>query len=529
MKRQNGVLQGSGRKAPSAAKTLGPVDPNTRFDVTVVLRRRAELPRPLVEGPDTVSSDVFADQYGAAAGDIETVQMVLYAAGLSVSKVHPHSRRLTVSGTAAAFSAIFGTQLVQVRSQDLTGREVEHRSRVGELQIPYALREIVVAVLGLDDRPQAKTSVLSAPDLAPAQQIAYDPPTLAEVYGFPPDADGSGQVAAIIELGGGFRQPDLDTYFASLNLPSPTVRAIGVNGAQNNPGPDPSSDGEVQLDIEILGALAPGAEMKVYFAPNDDRGFLDSLSAAIHDTPTPTVVSISWGASENLWTTQTTTAMDEVFADAAALGVTVIAAAGDDGSSDGQTDGSVHLCFPASSPHALAAGGTSLHLHATGEVDSETVWNNPRTGAATGGGVSEIFSMPSWQSNAGVPTRFGHNTPGRGIPDVAAVADPRTGYRVRINGKDLGVGGTSATTPLWAALVCRLSQSLNRKLGLLHPTLYAATQPGVLTPGFREILSGSNGVYEASAGWDPCTGLGVPDGLKLLSVLSAPADCPTKP
>ena len=156
----------------------------------------------------------------------------------------------------------------------------------------------------------------------------------------PTDADGSGQTIAIIELGGGFDQADLDAYFSGLGITGPTVTAVGVDGATNVPGGDPNgADGEVLLDIEVAGALAPGADQVVYFAPNTDAGFLDAVSQAAHADPTPVAISISWGQSEDSWTAQARTAMDDAMADAAALGVTVTAAAGDDGSTDRATDG----------------------------------------------------------------------------------------------------------------------------------------------------------------------------------------------
>ena len=152
------------------------------------------------------------------------------------------------------------------------------------------------------------------------------------------------------------------------------------------------------LDIEVAGALAPGADQVVYFAPNTDAGFVDAISEAAHADPTPVAISISWGLSEDGWTAQARTAMDDAMADAAALGVTVTAAAGDDGSSDRTSDGQVHVDFPASSPHALACGGTRLQADpADGSVTSETVWNNGTGNGATGGGVSGVFGLPVWQ------------------------------------------------------------------------------------------------------------------------------------
>ena len=299
-----------------------------------------------------------------------------------------------------------------------------------------------------------------------------------------------------------------------------------MDGAVNQPGQDPSgADGEVLLDIEVAGAVAPGAAQIVYFAPNTDQGFVDAVTTAVHATPTPTVVSISWGQSEDAWTAQARTALDQAMADAAALGVTVCVAAGDNGSSDGQSGSGVHVDFPASSPHALACGGTSLRGNAgTGVISSETVWNDGGSGGATGGGVSDAFGLPSWQAAAGVPAQAGAGagtTAGRGVPDVAGCADPATGYQVRVDGQSTVIGGTSAVAPLWAGLISRLAQSTGKSFGLIQPQLYAGVTAGTAAPGFRDITSGSNGAYAAGPGWDACTGLGSPEGATLLTTLGS--------
>jgi len=240
----------------------------------------------------------------------------------------------------------------------------------------------------------------------------------------------------------------------------------------------------------------------------------------VHADPTPTAVSISWGQSEDEWTRQAMTAMDDAMADAAALGVTVCVAAGDDGSRDNESDGQAHVDFPASSPHALACGGTTLHADGdTGTVTSETVWFHGIGRGGTGGGVSDVFDRPAWQDGVGVPGDADTGQAGRGVPDVAADADPATGYRVRVDGTDMVIGGTSAVAPLWAALACRLAEALGRPPGLLQPQVYAGISAGDPAPGFRDVTTGSNGAYQAGPGWDPCTGLGVPDGAALLTRL----------
>jgi kumamolisin len=299
------------------------------------------------------------------------------------------------------------------------------------------------------------------------------------------------------------------------------VTAVGVDGGSNSPGQE--ADGEVELDIEVVGGVAPGAVQYVYFADNTDQGFIDAIAQAVHATPTPIAVSISWGQSEDQWSAQSRTAMDDAFSDAAALGVTVTVAAGDNGSSDDPSETTqVHCDFPASSPHALACGGTKLIGNTSSfAITSEVVWNETASNeGAGGGGVSDVFPLPSWQANAGVPTSAGGGGTGRGVPDVAGNADPVTGYTVVVDGQQEPIGGTSAVAPLWAGLIARLAQATGKRFGLLQPMLYAGVAPGVAQPGFNDIVKGDNGAYKAGPGWDACTGLGSPNGAALLTLLS---------
>jgi kumamolisin len=517
-------LPGSERRPLADVQAAGPLDGAQRIEVTLVTRRRTDLPSEYVEGTGTLTRGELAERHGANPADIAQIRDVLAAHNLAVTGTDAGSRRVAVAGTVADLAEVFGASLGQVISPHPAGGTAVHRYRVGGLQVPAQLGGVITAVLGLDDRPQARAQFRIAPLTGEAaRQQSYTAPQIGKSYQFPAGTDGSGQTLAIIELGGGFAATELDTYFSGLGITPPAVTAVGVDGAVSVPGQDPSgADGEVLLDIEVAGALAPGATQFVYFAPNTDQGFVDAVSTAVHASPTPTAVSISWGQSEDSWTPQARTALDQAFADAAALGVTVCVAAGDNGSSDGQQDGQSHTDFPASSPYALACGGTSLVANpSTGAVSSETVWNDGQGRGATGGGVSDVYAQPAWQASAGVPGRAGSGAAGRGVPDVAGDADPATGYQVLVDGQQIVVGGTSAVAPLWAALVCRLAQGTGKRFGLLQPLIYAGISTGATVAGFRDITSGSNGDYAAGPGWDACTGLGVPDGGALLTRLGA--------
>ena len=346
-------VPGSRREAAPEAADAAPLDPSATIELTVVLRRRAD------------------GELGADPADVDAVRSALESAGLEIVATDAASRRIRVRGGAAAVSRAFGTELQQVTSLAPDGSRVTHRQRTGELSVPAEVGDRVIAVLGIDDRPQTRNQFRVA--AAHASAASYTPLQLARAYNFPANTDGTGQSIAIIELGGGFGHSDLDAYFRGLGITGPTVTAVGVDGASNKPGQDPQgADGEVLLDIEVAGALAPGAAMRVYFAPNTDAGFLDAVSEAVHATPTPAAVSISWGQSEDQWTAQARTAMDSAFADAVQLGVVVTAAAGDNGSSDGASDGNDHCDFPASSPNVLGCGGTSLTASAVPRVSRNT-------------------------------------------------------------------------------------------------------------------------------------------------------------
>jgi kumamolisin len=542
-------LAGSERsELPDATPAATPLDPSQVITVTVVLRRRAEVPTELISGPETISTAELGERYGANPADATLVADVLGRYGLTVTEFQLGSRRLKVSGMIAAMSAAFGTTLTAVNSRRPDGAgSVTHRYRTGSLSVPAELSGIIVAVLGLDDRPVARAHFrrlrtaqpdgAAAPRAASSAGVPLTALQVASFYDFPASTDGTGQTIAIIELGGGYNARDLSTYFSGLNLAVPTVTAVGVDGGSNSPGQ--SADGEVELDIEVAGAVAPKASFVVYFAPNTDQGFSDAISDAINATPTPIVVSISWGGPESSWATQSMTAMNEAISDAATLGTTVTVAAGDNGSSDNPSSTSgVAVDFPASSPYSLACGGTTLIGDtATNTITSEVVWNELAHGeGAGGGGVSVAYEEPTWQQNAGVPASAAGGTgigsaatPGRGVPDVAGNADPVTGYQVVVDGQPQPIGGTSAVAPLWAGLIARLAQATGTRFGLLQPLIYQGAAPGVAAAGFNDIVEGTNGAYKAGPGWDPCTGLGSPNGAALLSLLSPSTTNPTDP
>lgn len=451
-----------------------------------------------------ISRETFAQEYGADPTDLQKVERFARAHQLQVIDSSAARRSVIVTGTVAQMNVAFGVSLKQCQAG-----EVMYRGRQGSISIPADLADVVEAVLGLDNRPQAATRVRIA-----AQPLAsFTPPQIAKLYDFPSGVDGTGQTIGIIELGGGFSQTDFSTYLSGLGIKAQTVTIVSVDGASSTPGRDQNADVEVMLDAEIAGAVAPAATIAIYFAPNTDQGFLDAVTTAIHDqTHKPSVISISWGAAESNWTQQARDALNQAIAAASALAVSVCAASGDGGSSDGINDGAAHADFPASSPYVLGCGGTTLA--AAGQtISSETAWSD------SGGGVSDYFALPSWQANAHVPPPSMQGG-GRGVPDVSGDADPNTGYQIRVDGAGMVAGGTSAVAPLWAGLIALMNQQRGRNLGFLNTALYAV--PGYpKNPGpMHDITSGGNGAFSAGSGWDACTGLGTPDGARLVQALA---------
>jgi kumamolisin len=465
MSQTHRLIPGSERREFAKSDLIGASHPKQRMAVTVVLTpdskplRKAAVIR-------------MARRFGL---DVQPRSVGVHSVGLV--------------GTVAQMQRAF-----QVELHDHHGPDGVCRCRTGPVSAPASFGSNVVAVLGLDTRPQARAHY-HAHAGARVPTNGYKATDIAAAYGFPPNA-GKGHSVGIIELGGAYQPTAMAWYFRQCGIAR--TPNVGVNGTQRPSQTDASV--EVMLDAEIIAALVPNARTMIYFAPNTTAGFYNAVARAVaagHDA-----ISVSWGACEQFWTHASMTAMNNLAKTAGTHGVTITAASGDAGSSDGVSG--IEVDFPASAPYILGCGGTNLVMNGTA-YGSETVWN--ANSGATGGGLSEFFPIPTYQSSvAGGRTM-------RMVPDVAANADPATGFMVRVNGQTRGVGGTSAASPLWAALVCKLNRALGRKVGFLQRALYA------LSPGsLRDIVSGTNGAYQAAVGYDLCTGLGSPSA-NLLNLL----------
>ena len=497
-----------------AAQTPTPAGGENRIEAWLVLRPRVEGEAlgisDLGSRPPLLRNHLGPEELerlrGARREELERAVGWARSHGLEVVETSLRDRRVRISGTEGEVRALLGPGL----------------GAPGDLEPPVELRDSVVAVLGLGPTPFARSHFRPFPlpdlPLPEAAPLSFSPPEVGSLYQFPAVPSSGLGCLGLVELGGGYEASSLAAYFTQLGLPVPQVANVPVMGGANLPSGDPQGpDGEVTLDIEVAGALAPGARIAAYFAPNTDQGFLAAIQAATHDlVARPQVLSISWGGPEPGWPPGVRTAFEHAFEDAALAGITVCVAAGDSGSSDGMTDGLAHVDYPAASPLVLACGGTRLST-AGGRISSEVVWNDLPAGGATGGGVSRAIPLPAWQSGAGVPPdvdpgRFR----GRGVPDVAGNADPETGYRVLVDGQAAVFGGTSAVAPLWGALLLVCSAQLGRRLGFLNPLIYSQISA---EGAFRDITQGDNGAYLAGVGWDACSGWGSPVGGALLQAL----------
>lgn len=567
LQRELHAVVGSDRTTLPGAAIVGEVDPKERITITVKLRERAsdqdirsharEIGATPVTERRYLTREEFAAQHGADPEDLATIAAFAHDHGLTIVESSIPERSIKLSGTIEALGTAFAVKMQQYKA-----KEIRYRGRTGPVYVPKQLADIVEGVEGFDNRPVAEphyrrykgpagTKKSAARNASDGSLTAVD---VANLYDFPQNLDGTGQCIALIELndidpntnkvvGTGFDPVDLQTYFSNLNIPLPHVTALSVDGGANMPGPDPNADGEVTLDIEVAGAVAPGAKIVVYFTPNTDQGFTDAVAKAIHDSAnSPSVISISWGGPEDFATQQYLDGMDKTIASAALLGITVCVAAGDNGSADMVPqaciqpsdpnppipwDGVPHVDFPASSPNSLACGGTRLVGSGTA-LNNETVWNDTGCGGAGGGGVSNKFLRPDYQSGLKIPVAP-NGTNGRGLPDVAGNADPATGYQIFLGGKPGVIGGTSAVAPLWAGLIARINQGLvkarGKTIGFLNPLIYKSSIAN--SPAFRDIVAGNNdltgtlnGIYSAGPGWDACSGLGSPIGVQLFTALA---------
>jgi len=498
------TLPGSKRTLLANSRPAGPIDPSEIVSLTVRVRsagdpqalakKAYELANTPINERKYLSHEELEKQFGARQEDLDAIEHFAHEHDLTVVHRSASQRSIVLRGRLANLLAAFPAN-VQIYHHALGS----YRGRRGEISVPASLSGIVTGVFGFDTRPKYRAPHRHkiAAQSGPGGSNGVAATEFATRYNFPKahngtTLDGAGQTIGIIELGGGFRSRDLKTFFKEIGVVAPKVSSISVDHAGNHPSTPNSDDGEVMLDIEVAGAVAPGAQIAVYFAPNvGDKGFLDAINAAIHDSQRkPSVISISWGGPEASSDTQAVDAYHELFAAAAALGITVCAASGDHGTADQDAshwDGLIHVDHPACDDLVLGCGGTQI------ESNKDVVWNEGTPfdvnvqgggGWATGGGISQVFAVPPYQSHAKLPVSIDTGKPGRGVPDIAMSA---TNYFTRVDASEGASGGTSAVAPLMAALVARLNQAKKKNVGFLNPFLYANVSKGLAPTRFSTL------------------------------------------
>jgi kumamolisin len=523
------LLPGSKRVHRPGAEVLGRSDRHEWCEITIKVRRKAELPEP-VAGTAVLTREQAKTLHGATDEDLNAVVDEATKFGLKILSRDPATRSVKVAGSVELMEKAFQVHLFRVKHR---GRY--YRGRVGSIFVPTVLKDVVVGVFGLDTRPMARHH--SGGARSPAQTLPaadarpwYLPPELATAYNFP-DNDGSGQTIGIIELAGHFNASDLRQFGQMAGMAKmPIVNVVNAETVTADSCDDADAIGEVILDIEIAAAVCPGAALAVYFSNFTEQGWVDVIDAALNDSQNnPSVLSISYGLAEgsDIWTQQAMSAVNDAMKEAAVRGIPVCISAGDDGSDDQVGDGSAHVDFPSSSPFVLSVGGTTLPKNGTESVWFEGDGLRKDQGGSTGGGVSSVFGLPSWQQNISIRSVNPRAPAGRILPDVSANAAQGTGYFFVAGEQPNVAGGTSAATPLWASLLARI-MSTGKKVGFITPLFY---QPNGHTAGqtlgaaaCNDITSGNNataaaGGYSAGPGYDAASGWGSPQGEKLRELL----------
>ena len=529
------AVSGSRRVPLPGARALGPANPHANIEVLIKVRRKKAIPE-FASRPEPMPRKRVGDEYGASADDLALVVDTYKALGLTIDGTNQATRSVDVSGSVTEMEKAFGVKLF-----DYEHAGGNYRGRVGEVFVPPALKDIVVGVFGLDNRRVARRRRGVRPaNLAPKAAFSvpstwYVPEELARRYSFP-QGDGAGQTIGLLEFGGGYFPDDLQLFCRLAAIATPTVTPISVDGTSTSA--KDGAEGEVMLDIEVVAGVCPQATIAVYFAHWGERGWLKSLDAAVHGAQVkPSVVSASWGNPEDagIWTKAAMDQVNEALKDGALGGLTVCVSAGDDGSSDADGDGLAHADFPASSPYVLAVGGTTIPKKTAPLPD--IVWFEGDglrndNGGSTGGGVSAVFSRPTWQQAITIEPVNPHAIVGRVLPDVAANADWTVSpYLLCVDGGAQPNGGTSAASPLVASLIARINgqPGMTSPVGYLTPLLYENGQDGhpLGLTVCDDVVSGQNataqvGGYSAQPGYDAVSGWGTLNGTKLAAALAAP-------
>jgi len=510
------------------AVPLGPTDPSSRVDFSLVLaqRNRAALRRSLraLAAPRRrghhrhLSAREFGRRFGVSDAGLSRTRATLATAGLRITAGYPQRTSLGVAGTAAAVGRFLSTGFFDYR--DARGRRFHAPTRRPTL--PTSITGTVVAAAGLNNRPLVRPADIPARGLRPADTAKAYKITPLHTRGL----RGQGQSVAIVSFSG-FEDSDVAEFDRRMGIRgAPPVRRVPVRGGPRRA--NLAGEIEANLDIDQIRAIAPRAQIYNYEAP-DDVGFGPVIEQIVADGRVK-VISISWGLCDAVFEdepelAQQRLADERAFEAAVMQGISVFVASGDNGAFDCQSlhpkDRRLSVDYPASSPYVIGVGGTLLSVRRDGSYGSEAGWQETLSGGGGGGGLSTFDARPAWQRGRGVQN--GDSNGMRQVPDVAASADADSGYFVVADGVPRRVGGTSAAAPLWAASTLLIAQLAERRkaaaLGFVAPLLYRLAE-GEDSP-FHDVVRGGNRHFDAGPGWDYVTGLGSPDVARLAEAVVA--------
>ena len=454
----------------------------------------------------------FTQTYGPTESQVEAVETYLQSEGIEVTGVSQNRLIIHTQGLVQSYERALDVVLNDYRYHGRTFYAPSH-----DPVVPASIAGAVQSFIGLSDAAIMRPMIIPAPVVTARKRptsttpSGYSPEQIATVYDWPSitnTANGSGvTIANATAESTNLSTSDLDTFWNEYGLPNHTVTVIPVDGTTHRTG----GTIETTIDEERSGAMAPGATLLVYDADSaTDQDFTDTYNTIVTDN-TAEVMTTSWGEPESDASSATLSTDDSIFKEAAAQGISVFAAAGDNGSSDGTSNPDT-ADFPSSDPYVLAAGGTTLTLTSSGTRASETAWSDG------GGAVSAVFSEPSWQVGNGVPQNGYRNT-----SDMSMDADPNTGYSVYEGGKWSVYGGTSFVAPQLAALWADgVADDGGTRLGQANQAEYAVANSSNYANDFYDVTSGSNGAFSAGVGWDHPTGWGTPVATNFIANLVTP-------
>jgi subtilase family serine protease len=542
---QRSILSGHAVPLIQQAHLMQATDPTQQLNLSIglQLRNSSDLDNLLsaIYNPQSpqyhqyLPPDQFNQLFAPTSDQVQQVVSFLQGQGLTVTSIAPNNLLIDATGSVAQVQQAFTIQInnYQVGNQTFY-------ANAAPPSVPASISQLITSIGGLDNsvhyhplyRRLARQNQYHGAVLA--GQSGFGPKDLSGAYDATPLQSagilGDNQTIALFELDG-YQLSDVSQYFQAYGQATPAISNVMVDNFNGAPGQGAI---EVELDMEVAGAMAPHANQIIYEGPNTTQGLNDTYNQIVHDNKAH-IVSISWGLCEANSGTAELQTLDNIFKQGASQGISFFAASGDSGAYD-CGDGNLAVDSPADDPYITGVGGTNLQLN-SGAYGSESVWSNPNDtqrspkGAGGGGGISNTFTLPSWQTGSGVlnPNSSGVpcNAPGgqycREVPDVSGDADPATGYAMYCTVANSGcpatgwitVGGTSASAPLWAGSMALINQYLQSQgkavVGYANPALYGLFNAQQQLPAFHDVTSGNNLFYSATTGYDLASGIGTPD------------------